>query len=156
MLQVVGNELGRPIECDGFQVRAPLTYGILDPRSLLIQDFANTIPVVQFLQPSISGDLPSSFMFMFGRALGTWIASFHAQGSFPLDPETRQTLDRPNSENCDFRHSLNQKGILRVIANSPHVFEGVEDEFKGYLQEKLDSEVEGAMCVAHGDFSVRK
>ena len=89
-------------------------------------------------------------------ALGTWIASFHAQGSFPLDPETRQTLDRPNSENCDFRHSLNQKGILRVIANSPHVFEGVEDEFKGYLQEKLDSEVEGAMCVAHGDFSVRK
>lgn len=149
--------MGRPIERDGIRVQAPSTYGTIpEPSSLLIQDFVDTISLVQFLQPSVSGDLPSSFMFSFGRAVGIWLASFHARGSFPLDLETRQMLDRKGGDNCEARHILNNRAIPRVLNDFPQVFEGVEDEFKEYLQEKYHCEVEGAMCVAHGDFSVRK
>lgn len=139
---------------DGIQVRTPCLYHFIPHvNAQVLEELPDVTALSKFFLSPESNSVPDSFVLSIGRALGHWMASFHNRSSIP---EVLREVG-PNERGREAMYTLLAGGVANAINRCPHLFEGRAEEFRKYVQDELDGEIEEASkAVVHGDFAIRK
>lgn len=121
----------------------------------IVEDLPNSVDLKTFLLSSVSNGISKSSARALGRALGSWLRSFHDWGNSNDRSECKETLSR-NQTMKDLKFWVNYTMLLDTVKNFPtildknrHIFEKLHDFAAAELTQK---EYDDEYGIIHGDF----
>lgn len=140
----------------GVTVKTPrLLHFDEDTNTQIVEDLPNSVDLKSFLLSSVSSGLSKPSAVALGRALGSWLRSFHNWGDSSDQSECKTTLSK-NESMKDLKFWVNYTMLLDTIANFPNilgesrqVFEQVRDFAAAELTRQDHGNEYG---IIHGDF----
>lgn len=144
----------------GVTVKTPeLLHFDTDTDTQILEDLPGSVDLKTFLLSDVSSELSKSSAEALGRALGSWLRSFHDWGNSKDQSGCKAALGE-NESMRQLKFWVNYTMLLDTIANFPdildpsrHVFEQVRD-FAASELTKQDHDDE--FGIIHGDFWIGK
>lgn len=126
-----------------------------DTDTQILEDLPDSVDLKTFLLSSVSSGMSKSSAESLGRALGSWLRSFHDWGSNKDQAGCKATLSK-NESMKELKFWVNYTILIDTIANFPHILEKsrhVFEEVRDFAAAELTKQDHGdEYGIIHGDF----
>lgn len=121
----------------------------------IVEDLPNSVDLKTFLLSKVSSGISKSSARSLGRALGSWLRSFHDWGNSNNRDECKETLSR-NQTMKDLKFWVNYTMLLDTVKNFPTILDKNRDIFekvhKFAATELTQKDCDDEYGIIHGDF----
>lgn len=126
-----------------------------DTDTQILEDLPDSVDLKTFLLSSVSSGMSKSSAESLGRALGSWLRSFHDWGSNKDQAGCKATLSK-NESMKELKFWVNYTILIDTIANFPHILEKsrhVFEEVRDFAAAELTKQDhDDEYGIIHGDF----
>ncbi|ODM17079.1 hypothetical protein SI65_07478 [Aspergillus cristatus] len=145
-----------PYSQDNIIVKTPhLFHSNREMNIQILEDLPNSINLKSFLLSEVSHGISQNAAQSLGRALGSWLRSFHIWATKPAQTKVRTTLSKHKAMEA-IKYRFNYVALIENIERFPNILEGSRDVFEkvrdlaaAEFQEQDDDEGYG---IIHGNF----
>ncbi|BDD64082.1 hypothetical protein MAP00_008928 [Monascus purpureus] len=144
-----------PYSGNNITVKAPrLFYFNQENKIQVLEDLPNSVDLKSFLLSEVSHGVSQNSARSLGRALGSWLRSFHVWGEKPAQTKLRQKLGKHNYMK-GLKYHVNYVGLVESIDRFPAILQGSRDVFekvRDFAATELEErEVNEEYNIVHGD-----